>query len=1450
MHNSFRKIGWIMAFGFFSIGQSISAQTIYFVNASTEPGGDGLSWETAFSDIQQALDTACMQAPAQIWVAAGTYFPSQNVDHTSTGPTDRSNTFSLCNNVSLYGGFVGNEVQLSERDWIINKTVLSGDIDQEDTLTLNAYTVLTIVNTDSTSILDGFTISEGYAEIDSSDILAQNAGGGIYLVNSNLSIRNCEFTNNAAISGGGVCVIGGSPRMTNCRISNNKALGMFGRGAGIFIFNQSEAVFHECIFERNDAPNYGGAIYGYDTSSVTLVNCMIKENASKRGGGIYTSFSSSLYLNETIITHNTVEQDGGGIYTNGNLATVITNCTINDNNAVDNGGAMFNAGASIIMLKDCRVIGNKGYNGGGLYNNSSVECVIVNTFLSSNEAEGDGGGMFNFRGLSTLTNCVISGNLSGGDGGGIYNGETYSKLINCSVTGNAAFSDGGGIYNDSGTDPFITNCILWNNMAGGVISTASSTIYNRNNSNANISYSLLQNSGGSSNWDTSLGTDHGENIDQDPLFTEEVDIQNLPNATGNFNLLLFSPVINTGTLDTTKLDQPVKDAGGDPRLVHGRIDMGAFEFQGENTLPDCIITGPDQVSSFSNDLFSGPDGMVTYAWNIEGNGHIIGPNDQQLVNVVAGVVNTYLLTLKVVDIDLQSSTCALKKSIEVDCGIYDTTQVIYVNAASSGANTGANWEDAFTNLQDALQINCLGTKAIWVAGGNYFPTRIPHDRSSYFQLENGQAIYGGFAGDELILAERDFVNNESILNGDIEQDGVIEGNSFNVVNGSYTDSSAILDGFTISGGNAEIFGGSYKLKSSGGGIFIQYGEPTIANCIITGNTAYLGAGCMNYNASPTMTNCTFSLNTTGMGGRGGGIFNADNAAPVLTDCTFSFNSGTLNGGGMSNLNASPILVNCTFNQNEVTSNSGRGGGIMNVGSSPSLSMCTFSGNKVAGNGLGGGMNNQSVSSPSLKQCSFSENVAKGGAGMCNQNESSPVLLSCTFMNNETRFEGFGGGMYNQNKSNPVLTYCFFAENFGYNYGGGMYNDASAPTLSNCIFSRNESFEYGGGGMANNNSSPSIASCAFLENMSYLYGGGMYNTEGSAPNITGCVFKMDTAGLGGAMANSENSSPNIYHCIFESNNARFGGGMDNSVYASPLLTNCTFRNNTADDTGGGLNNSRSASPILTNCILIGNSSIENGGGMYNEFYAYPQLTNCTISGNSSDGDGGGIFNVENALVLITNSIIWNNRANGNTTTVSASVSNDTSSITSVFHSLVASSGGSQNWNNDIGFDLGNNLDSDPLFVQDIDFSMFPDISGDVHLLMSSPAINAGSPDTAGLHLPVVDADGNPRFFNGRIDMGPYEYQGIVSVMPDAQSFVSLDIHPNPASDILYVMSSEKDGDIVITDAAGHFVSKYTNVEFGPKGMYKLDISHLEPGWYTLLFNCSNGPGVVAKFVVVR
>jgi len=263
------------------------------------------------------------------------------------------------------------------------------------------------------------------------------------------------------------------------------------------------------------------------------------------------------------------------------------------------------------------------------------------------------------------------------------------------------------------------------------------------------------------------------------------------------------------------------------------------------------------------------------------------------------------------------------------------------------------------------------------------------DRTGTFQLRSGVSVVGGYAGyGAADPDERDVALYETILSGDIGTVDDNSDNSYHVVTGSGIDATAVLDGFTITGGNAD----AASPYNNGGGMTNISGDPTVANCTFTGNSAIFGGGMsVRGGATANVVNCVFIGNTASA--HGGGMLN--NGDPVVTDCTFSGNSASDDGGGMANVNASPSVTNCTFNGNSANN----GGGIANVneGSLPTVTNCGFSGNAA---NYGGGMYNYNNSIPMVTNCTFTGNTAViYGGGMSNSDSAAATVINCIVWGN-------------------------------------------------------------------------------------------------------------------------------------------------------------------------------------------------------------------------------------------------------------------------------------------------------------------------------------------------------------------------------------------------------------------------------------------------------------------
>jgi len=538
-------------------------------------------------------------------------------------------------------------------------------------------------------------------------------------------------------------------------------------------------------------------------------------------------------------------------------------------------------------------------------------------------------------------------------------------------------------------------------------------------------------------------------------------------------------------------------------------------------------------------------------------------------------------------------------------------KIIYVDANAPGADDGTNWENAYNFLQDALADANLAEKPveIWVAHGFYTPdsnSAVPNgtgDRGATFQLINGVALMGGYAGfGEAEPNDRNIESYETVLSGDLNNDddwGLWVENSYHVVSASGADATAIIDGFTITRG--------YATNGDGAGM-------------------YNGS-----NSDPTLRNCTFTENTIDSG-NGAGMYNSANSSPLLTSCIFSKNTIARGvGAGMYNdSNSSPILTNCTFVENRTES------------------------------GDGAGMYNGTNSSPTVANCTFAENMTDngGGAGMYNDSNSSPVLTGCNFNRNEA--EHYGGGIFNSLNSSANLTDCTFTENSAY-VGGAMYTVTGTPTVMNCRFNQNSSENDGGaisgggmftgctftlnsarsGGALANGGDAVLTGCVFLANTAEWYGGGIRSGFDTVVTVTDCFFGENSTDHGGGALMNEGDSILTY-CIFNNNSSgEYGGAVYN--HGDLTIAHCTLSENSAGHTGGGIYNSTRGEAMMINCLFSGNAAHSGGGGGVLN-YGAATLTNCTLRGNLAlnSGGGAGVHQYHQESLNMTDCILWDNR----------------------------------------------------------------------------------------------------------------------------------------------------------------------------------------------------------------
>lgn len=263
---------------------------------------------------------------------------------------------------------------------------------------------------------------------------------------------------------------------------------------------------------------------------------------------------------------------------------------------------------------------------------------------------------------------------------------------------------------------------------------------------------------------------------------------------------------------------------------------------------------------------------------------------------------------------------------------------LFVKKGATG--DGSSWTNALGEVAEALKIakeqNDLsaGTVTqIWVAGGRYMPVyngvlQATNDKNRTFVLVKDVKMYGGFAGTETLLTERNLglTANASILDGDFNSNDVkflspsnpniwlynnTTENAWHVVIAASADpahigNETVMDGFTIKGAGttSSISAGPYingvRIHDGfGGGIVVKNANPVLSNLIITKNSAVTGGSGVHISvsdptfvSSPLLTNILISENG------GNDVISCQSSASVFTNITMASNQGGINFTGV------------------------------------------------------------------------------------------------------------------------------------------------------------------------------------------------------------------------------------------------------------------------------------------------------------------------------------------------------------------------------------------------------------------------------------------------------------------------------------------------------------------------------------------------------------------------
>jgi predicted outer membrane repeat protein len=794
---------------------------------------------------------------------------------------------------------------------------------------------------------------------------------------------------------------------------------------------------------------------------MTVTGCTFDSNPSDQGGGVYVQYGS----------------------------VTVSNCTFTRNSASDRGGALYNAGT--LTVTGCVLSSNSSYaTGGALYSGNTT--TVSNCTLSSNTTEGDGGAI---NGYLTLNNSTLSSNSAGYSGGGISGSGTWT---NCTISSNSASRSGGGIYTDYTLT--LTNCTVSGNSAGQnggglfVNSLTSATALLRN--------TIVAGNLGSS---TVIGPDISGPLDgssNNLVGTTDGSLSGISNAS-NGNLIgtpaspidpRLGPLADNGGPTRTQAplaDSPARGAGsltfatptdqrGQPRVVGGEIDLGAYQVQTGVAGPVVALSEPagrvappvDHVRLTFNHPMD-PTSVITPQFSLSGPGGSIA---------VTGVTAVASTNNQQFDVAFASQTQPGDYALVVGASVRDShgnTQgtastrrftilsltgiILTVNSTADTASDS----DPYLSLREAIALVNSPT--------------LPTDLSPQIQRQMSGTLHSG--GLDQIVFDPAAVTAPIVLGGtqlelslpastsQVVIDGgagvTVDGNNASRILQVDANVGVTLEHLTLSQGDANDAG----VASSGGAIqALAHSNVTVTDSSLVGNSApAYGSGGAIYvqsDGSVTVSNSTLGGNSAG----GGGAIGAYLASVTVTNSTLTGNSADYYGGAINGSQNSHLVVS---DSNLTGNTAGIDGGAIRVYESGSAAVtnCTLTGNSAA---RGGAITAHIDVTVTVTNCTLSSNTAGlyDGGGICLVFSGTVTVDNSTLTDNSAAMNG--GGIcveptYAGGHSSTTVSNCTLSGNSAGVSGGGIFNGGTL-TVTNSTLSANSASS--GGGIDTNSSTPS------------------------------------------------------------------------------------------------------------------------------------------------------------------------------------------------------------------------------------------------------------------------------------------------------------------------------------------------------------------------------------------
>ena len=747
-------------------------------------------------------------------------------------------------------------------------------------------------------------------------------------------------------------------------------------------------------------------------------------------------------------------------------------------------------------------------------------------------------------------------------------------------------------------------------------------------------------------------------------------------------------------------------------------------------------------------------------------------------------------------------------------------KVYYVKSDASGSSNGSSWNNAYKDLQKAIDAVPAGSE-LWIAEGTYHPAA----KSKPYLIKKSLRLYGGFTGKESKLEDRDWTTYYTRLSGDLAGDDIESytehrsDNAYHVMEISLSGGTVYLDGIYITNGTGNPSGNSTNLYGIGGGILVS-GDLEMSHCYFLYNTANYGGAILLLKGSIQMEDCQLQYNHSAYAG--GAVYKPNNSTTFsATNCTFRYNSSDDTGGAFSaNLANISYLTNCLFEENKaarggvievtfgakVTCTSSNfnsnlasylGGVLFVNGSNSTLTAvkCDFEKNTQCcnENGVGGGVGVVAYEALlKFDRCNFKYNTTENLGGCFLMVDADMAADRSDFTDNEA---GSGGAIYlarEEINTSLYLTDCDLLRNKASFSGGGIYNQSGYLSAKGGFISSNSSDEYGGGIASYGPYNKVIlADIRFQQNKSTVVGGAIDLDEDAACTIEDCSFEKNNSGQGGAIASTNDGMKSNY---------------------GVTVRRSRFTQNTATE-GGAAVSMFNHNLWMENCLVEEHDirgSVYDGIIYLNDYDNYDDSTfliNNTFANNTTNKgviiefqEGG-----DQSRLILQNNVFDNN---------GSEIGLEAGKLS------VISRGGNVCASDKM----------DPWLTHSKDkTNRDPKLGTEYNLLAGSPAIDAGVADRA----PQDDFNGNSR--EGAIDAGAFEAIGLSAIFTTAPWKGKLELLGNPVTDhanLRIITQSAEQIRIELIGSSGRIESSWHEFKSRGNQTFLLPLSTVSSGNYWL------------------